>query len=399
MRKNLLRLCALCLSLFTLFPIFGCGGAEPSSEHPSDWMPSFSDEAESSESGSTETRLLVTGFTSPVSLNAADLTEWLQGDDKTLISEAVSASVSDRGVPVTIGYQMQNLSGRTVSSAEVRVAKSGESLDNATAIKIAKNKTSASVYNLIPDTSYTFSLKVTLSDQTEMTEQGSFTTADGVRFIYAQNGVNMREVGGWHTEDGKTIKHGMLFRGGELDGKVESSFLLNYKGVRTLHDELGIRYDMDLRAAGGDTSATSIIGEDVPRKYYDLSYYQSATTTASGQAKLKEVFTDLANPSNYPVYIHCTYGTDRTGTVLAILECLLGMSKADVIREYELTYLYFNHVNRNYGNANGDTFLKLLASIEQTEGATLAEKTANLLKKAGVTQAQIDSIRSILLSE
>lgn len=359
---------------------------------------SYSDSESSSSSAETnELHLSVSKFEGEVSLADPSVTAWLNGDENVLISEAVSASVSDRGMPVTIGYEVKNLTGKTVRSASVQVAKKDDDLATADKVKIAKNKTSAEIYNLLPNAEYRFSVTVTFSDDTELTEYGAFTTADGVRFIYAQNGINMREIGGWKTEDGKTIKRGMVFRGGELDGKVESSFALNYKGIVTMHDTLGIRYDMDLRSAAGDTSTTSVIGEDVPKKYYDLVYYQSATTTDAGLAKLKEIFTDLAKPENYPVYIHCTYGTDRTGTILAILEGLLGMSKADITREYELTYLYFPHVNRNYGNANGETFLKLLESIENADGATFAEKTANILLTAGVTQEQIDTIRATLL--
>lgn len=393
--KKAKKLLSFCLIGCMLFSTAACGGSGNSGDDSS----SVSGGGSYSSSSTEEIGgLRVTAFDGAVSLMDDSVSAWLNGDADVLISEVVPANVSDRGKPVTIGYDEESLDGKTVKSAYVKVAKRGEDLSAAEKVKISKTKTTAEIYNLCPETEYVFSVTVEYLEGGEETREGSFTTADGVRFIYAQNTVNVREIGGWRTEDGKRIKRGMLFRGGELDGKHESNFKLNAKGKKLLLNDLGIRFDMDLRASAGDTTTYNEngLGESVPRTYYDLVYYQSATTTDKGLEKLKQVFQDLAKPESYPVYIHCTYGVDRTGTICALLEALLGMSKADIIREYELTYLYFTHVNRNYGNGHGNTFLELLQSIENAEGATFAEKTQNILLKAGVTQAEIDNIRNML---
>lgn len=396
--KRLKKILSFGLVCCISFSITACGG-----DRGDNSSTVFSGATESSGFSSSSVKeeidgLRVTTFDREVSLMDESVSAWLNGDADTLISEVVSANVSDRGKPVTLGYDPESLGGKTVKSAYVKVAKSGEDLSAAEKVKISKNKSAVEIYNLCPETEYVFSVTVEYADDGEETKEGRFKTADGVRFIYAQNTINVREIGGWQTEDGKRVKRGMIFRGGELDGKHESSFKLNAKGKKVLLNNLGIRFDMDLRASAGDTTTYNEngLGESVPRTYYDLVYYQSATTTEKGLEKLKRIFQDLAKPETYPVYIHCTYGTDRTGTICALLEALLGMSKADIIREYELTYLYFPHVNRNYGNSNGETFLKLLETIEATEGATLAEKTQNILLKAGVTQAEIDNIRNML---
>ena len=103
----------------------------------------------------------------------------------------------------------------------------------------------------------------------------------------------------------------------------------------------------------------------------------------------------------YPAYLHCTHGVDRAGTISLILEALLGVDKADLIRDYELSNFFYpeDKVDRNY-DRNGGDIMTLISKLESDyDGATLADKTADMLQKAGVTQAQIDTIRSIFIAK
>ena len=74
------------------------------------------------------------------------------------------------------------------------------------------------------------------------------------------------------------------------------------------------------------------------------------------------------------------------------------MAKEDLIRDYELSAFYYNyaHVHRNF-DTNGGPITKVIEELEKFEGETLADKTANYLKSVGVTDAEIESIRSIFL--
>ena len=38
-----------------------------------------------------------------------------------------------------------------------------------------------------------------------------------------------------------------------------------------------------------------------------------------------------------PVYFHCIYGADRTGTLAFLLESLLGVGENELAKDYELT--------------------------------------------------------------
>ena len=73
------------------------------------------------------------------------------------------------------------------------------------------------------------------------------------------------------------------------------------------------------------------------------------------------------------------------------------MAKEDLIRDYELSAFYYNyaHVNRNI--QNGGNVLTMLEELESFDGETLADKTATFLLSVGVTEAEIQSIRTIFL--
>jgi hypothetical protein len=115
-----------------------------------------------------------------------------------------------------------------------------------------------------------------------------------------------------------------------------------------------------------------------------------AAFTMSGKKALCEVFEDLANPDNYPVYVHCTYGRDRTGTVCLILGAFLGMEETDLIREYGRSALYYG--GTDYANA-----YKVLDGLKAYEGDSLSAQATNYLLDIGLTEDELVSLRQIYL--
>ncbi|MBQ4137787.1 MAG: tyrosine-protein phosphatase, partial [Clostridia bacterium] len=134
------------------------------------------------------------------------------------------------------------------------------------------------------------------------------------------------------------------------------------------------------------------LGKNIPRKFYDMVYYNQIFTE-EGKEKVYDVFYDLALKKNYPVYLHCTYGVDRTGTICFLLEALLGVPEETLLFDYSLSYLYFLHVT-------SDNLKPFLEEFKSTvEGDTLKEKAENYLLSVGITPLQIDSIREIFLED
>ena len=191
------------------------------------------------------------------------------------------------------------------------------------------------------------------------------------------------------TSSNVKVKPGMFYRGSELDGAYYSADYATIteedkqNGVALLNEK-GVVFDMDLRAQ--NSMCEDVLGDSVPHKYYDMVFYENVFTEA-GKAKVKEVFTDLANPDNYPIYCHCTYGLDRTGTVCYLVEALLGFS------DWNLSHDYCGTIRSN----NASILRVKNGLIENYEGSTRQEQVTNYLLSCGVTQEQIDSIRQILL--
>ena len=108
---------------------------------------------------------------------------------------------------------------------------------------------------------------------------------------------------------------------------------------------------------------------------------------------MREIFADLADPNNYPMYLHCTWGRDRTGTIVLLLQGLLNVSEEDILQEYRLT----GFVKASIASSN--KMDPLLLQLGAYKGNTLQEKIIDYLTTTvGVTPEEIASIQSIFLA-
>ena len=103
--------------------------------------------------------------------------------------------------------------------------------------------------------------------------------------------------------------------------------------------DLGVITDIDLR---GDVGATSS-SFGIKHKLYAIGNYYDVFKD-DGNVGMCAVFKGLADVTKYPVYLHCTHGMDRTGIVCFILEAILGISEEDLVRDYQLSALYYDRM-------------------------------------------------------
>ena len=255
---------------------------------------------------------------------------------------------------------------------------------------LSAKERSVSIDNLKTGTAYYYN--VTIGEETY---PGSFKTAESTRFVDLPGVYNTRDIGGYTTLDGKKVRQGMLIRGTEIDGLVEPTYFLEKDALTTVQDTFGFTCDLDLRASSlFNGSYQTRLGKNVAHKFYDSPMYGSIFS-ADYQPALKQIFTDLADPQNYPMYLHCTYGADRTGTICFLIEGILGLPEEVMQRDYQLT----GYFSSSY--AASESFNSIYGGVEGYAGDTIQEKIVSYLTspEVGVTMAQIESIRNIFLED
>lgn len=297
----------------------------------------------------------------------------------------------DYAVPLNAFYDVKNApENLSVEQAVLYIAED-EQLPDAKEYLYERRRSILSVKFLKTNTVYYYKLQVTFSDGSTGVKKGSFHTANTPRILSVDGIVNVRDIGGWATKQGKHIKQEMIYRGSELDGVVAADYKLTSKGTQDMLNVLKIKTDMDLRS-GNDSNGTHALGADVKHIYYDAPCYGQLFEEQYKQSVL-DIFADLADSKNYPIYLHCTYGNDRTGTICYLLEALLGVSDEDLLKEYELSLTYYGK-RLNLESING-----LASQIGRYPGESTQKKVENYLLGIGVTADELQSIRDILLSD
>ena len=213
---------------------------------------------------------------------------------------------------------------------------------------------------------------------------------------------NVRDIGGW-----TGLRPRRVYRGAELvppqkkNGECAKA-CISAEGRRNMRERLGIRSDMDLRAANsaarGKFVSESALGKDVMLLSHPLGSYMDIY----GYGKpldFGKALKEFARPEIYPVYVHCAGGADRTGTLCFLLETLCGVSPVDATIDYELTS--FSAVgHRGRSRESVQPFALVVRTMNTFPGRTFADKVAYWAEKvAGLTPADIAAIRRNLMTE
>lgn len=179
------------------------------------------------------------------------------------------------------------------------------------------------------------------------------------RLLPLQGGRNFRDLGGYRTEDGRTVKWGVLFRSGSMHGLTPADYaLLEKRGIRVVCDlrdnaeraaepvdwprahaprVLSGDYHLDMAMAmpGGDMAHWTAEQSRAAM----VASYPRMLTQFNGQ--FRRMFAELL-AHHVPLAFNCSAGKDRTGIAAALILTALGVPRETVIEDYLLTNRYLD---------------------------------------------------------
>ena len=234
--------------------------------------------------------------------------------------------------------------------------------------------------------------------------------------------VNIRSLGGMPTKDGRTVRHGRVYRSDNPKSLTD----LGREHFRTTVDPsvvIDLRMSLEVEREGYDlgegivlincpmTPQSGVNQEQIDAGMCDNlidDYMRQIDVNGSYVAQALAV---IADPANRVVVIHCTAGKDRTGIVVAMLLDILGVSHELIVEDYHLTTKNMAPVIERIRNApvfkeNGLAAAPdwIFASDQITMEGFLERMTATYggaegwALQHGLGQVEIDLLRAELLN-
>ncbi|WP_416308244.1 tyrosine-protein phosphatase [Neptunicella sp. SCSIO 80796] len=242
------------------------------------------------------------------------------------------------------------------------------------------------------------------------TEGDNITLA--TRLLPLEGGRNFRDLGGYQTTDGKTVKWGKIYRSGVLAGLTDQDYqFINELDIKTVVD---FRTNSERSSEVTDWRASAI---DVIQKDYEMDFDMSQIGALLRRPDLNKqmmenmmaqmypriledqkqnytaMFDALVN-SNDGLLFHCTAGKDRTGISALLVLTALGVDKQTAIDDYMATNQYLDpHALMPKNNEQMDP---KMAAMMQMFASLPADVVQPLM---GVTQPLIEAAISKMESQ
>lgn len=170
---------------------------------------------------------------------------------------------------------------------------------------------------------------------------------------------NFRDLGGYRTADGKTVKWGVLYRSDDLADLTDDDLLFM--------ERLGLAQVVDLRSPFEKAEDPDRLPDSV--RYVELpvdvegtavkEMFEAIVSGNTGNLDLDNILVDanrafvtdtlepfrsyvhsLLDPQNLPSVAHCTGGKDRAGFTAAVTLLALGVPREQIVHDFMLTNTY-----------------------------------------------------------
>ncbi|MGY4102967.1 tyrosine-protein phosphatase [Nocardia sp. R16R-3T] len=154
--------------------------------------------------------------------------------------------------------------------------------------------------------------------------------------------ANVRDIGGLHTDDGRTTASGILIRSdapfiGDLDPELQP---WPPRTVVDLRSPTEIHREHPWAAGPPDYVHIPLLNADPVRMALDREMgHLVGLYTAMLQDGAERIarIARLVAEAPAPVMVHCAVGKDRTGVVVAVLLAAVGVSESEIVRDYRAT--------------------------------------------------------------
>ena len=194
------------------------------------------------------------------------------------------------------------------------------------------------------------------------------------------------------------IKEGIIYR---------SSSPVNPVIKRNTYADAAMR-DTKIKSAINLADSQATINE---YKSYNESYYSTTNIILldlSIDFQAKEFKDGIVKAIKFigenegPYLIHCNEGKDRAGYMSAIIECMMGATGEEVVKDYMITYYNYYGVTENdkrydaIKSKNIEDTLKKNLNVDSIYGIDLKKECEKFLISIGLTDSEIEAARSRL---
>ncbi|NKT45904.1 protein-tyrosine-phosphatase [Rhodococcus hoagii] len=234
--------------------------------------------------------------------------------------------------------------------------------------------------------------------------------------IRLEGAKNFRDIGGYETSDGRTVRSGLVYRANKLSSLTDADLakltaanvtldvdLRNIWERRDDPDRLpeGVRYQVaDVVSFEHGIAFHEFVPLTLGRALIDAAVtgssdigqsigYPFMVTYRGADVAFRDLLTAIAGNADGATVFHCSAGKDRTGWGTAVLLSLLGVPKATVYHDFLASNTYLGRddaVEKSWLDA-------AFAQVDRLYGGVDNYVRTGL----GVDQQTIDTLRARLL--
>ena len=171
------------------------------------------------------------------------------------------------------------------------------------------------------------------------------------RLLPLEGGSNFRDMGGYFTEDGRVVRHGLLYRSGVMTGlsAQDMQYLKGFDFQRVVdlrsNEELELYPNRwadsaDIPYSHGNYSMARIVEtmvDDGGKPLPMAALYRQMPSML--QPQLRAYFSALSE-GEAPIVVNCSAGQDRTGIASALLLTALGVPRDVIVQDYLVSTRY-----------------------------------------------------------